>query len=90
METIRISWSVIRRPRMGRTHVSSYLPWWAGYFLLNPFRKQRQNPHVILPPYVRENMTILEPGPGMGFFTPELAWLVGASGESSALTCSQR
>lgn len=55
-------------------------PWWLGYFLLNPFRKRGQNPHKILSPYVREGMTVLEPGPGMGFFTTELAKLVGASG----------
>jgi ubiquinone/menaquinone biosynthesis C-methylase UbiE len=55
-------------------------PWWLGYFLLNPFRKRGQNPHAILSPYVREGMTVLEPGPGMGFFTPELAQLVGSSG----------
>ena len=54
-------------------------PWWLGYFLLNPFRKRRQNPHAILSPYVREGTTVLEPGPGMGFFTAELAKLVGAS-----------
>jgi ubiquinone/menaquinone biosynthesis C-methylase UbiE len=55
-------------------------PWWLGYFLLSPFRTRGQNPHNILSPYVREGMTVLEPGPGMGFFTPELARLVGISG----------
>jgi len=55
-------------------------PWWLGYFLLGPFRKRSQNPHAILSPYIREGMTVLEPGPGMGFFTPELAQLVGESG----------
>lgn len=55
-------------------------PWWLGYFLLNPFRKRSQNQHSILSPYVLEGMTVLEPGPGMGFFTPELARLVGKSG----------
>jgi ubiquinone/menaquinone biosynthesis C-methylase UbiE len=31
-------------------------------------------------PFVHEGMTVLEPGPGMGFFTTELARLVGPSG----------
>jgi tRNA A58 N-methylase Trm61 len=31
-------------------------------------------------PYVRNGMTVLEPGPGMGFFTLELARMVGPSG----------
>ncbi len=55
-------------------------PWWLGYWLLNPLRKVGQNPHDILAPYVREGMMVLEPGPGMGFFTLELARLVGPSG----------
>lgn len=60
-------------------------PWWLGYWLLNPFRKLGQNPRVILAPFVREGMTVLEPGPGMGFFTLELARLVGTSGRVIAV-----
>jgi len=55
-------------------------PWWLGYWLLNPLRKMGQNPSEILSPYVHEGMTVLEPGPGMGFFTLELARMVGRSG----------
>jgi len=60
-------------------------PWWLGYFLLNPFRRYRQNPAKILAPYVRAGMRVLEPGPGMGFFTLELARQVGASGRVIAI-----
>lgn len=60
-------------------------PWWLGYWLLSPFRKLGQNPHELLAPYVREGMTVLEPGPGMGFFTLELACLVGPSGHVVAI-----
>ncbi len=60
-------------------------PWWLGYWLLNPFRKLGQNPRTILAPYVREGMTVLEPGPGMGFFTLELARMVGPSGRVIAV-----
>src|SRR5579883_2150252 len=55
-------------------------PWWLGYFLLNPFRAWTQNPARILSPYIREGMTVLEPGAGMGFFTLELARRAGPSG----------
>lgn len=60
-------------------------PWWLGYFLLNPFRRYRENPANILTPHVRQGMTVLEPGPGMGFFTLELARMVGASGRVVAV-----
>lgn len=60
-------------------------PWWLGYFLLCPSRRRSQNPAEILSPHVREGMTVLEPGPGMGFFTLELARLVGPSGRVIAV-----
>ncbi len=61
-------------------------PWWIGYLLASPLRKwMGQNPIQILRPYVREGMTVLEPGPGMGFFTLPLAKLVGPSGRVIAV-----
>ncbi len=55
-------------------------PWWLGYFLLAPVRLLFENPRKILKPYIREGMTVLEPGSGMGYFTKEIAQLVGPSG----------
>jgi SAM-dependent methyltransferase len=55
-------------------------PWWLGYFLASPLRRISQDPVAVLSPYLREGMIVLEPGPGMGFFTIELARMVGASG----------
>ena len=55
-------------------------PWWLGYLLASPVRRLMQDPAKILAPYVREGMTVLEAGPGMGFFTVELARRVGESG----------
>ncbi len=60
-------------------------PWWLGYWLTCPLRRYGQDPATILAPYVHEGMTVLEPGPGMGFFTLELARLVGASGRVVAV-----
>ncbi|HVP54995.1 MAG TPA: methyltransferase domain-containing protein [Candidatus Eisenbacteria bacterium] len=65
-------------------------PWWLGYWLLNPLRRWRQDPRVILAPYVHEGMTVLEPGPGMGFFTLDLAHLVGPSGRVVAVDVQPR
>jgi ubiquinone/menaquinone biosynthesis C-methylase UbiE len=60
-------------------------PWWLGYFLASPLRRWLENPKEILATYVREGMTVLEPGPGMGFFTTELARRVGANGRVVAI-----
>ncbi len=60
-------------------------PWWLGYCLTWSWLRRGQDPHKLLAPYVREGMTVLEPGPGMGFFTLELARLVGSSGRVVAV-----
>lgn len=67
-------------------------PWWLGYFLASPIRRwlMREDAAQILAPYVREGMTVFEPGPGMGFFTLELARLVGASGKVVAVDLQPR
>ncbi len=56
-----------------------------GYFLISPFRRLAQNPNAIVGPFIKEGMTVLEPGPGMGFFTLALAKLVGPSGKVVAV-----
>ena len=60
-------------------------PWWIGYLLASPLRRLLYDPREMLAPYVRKGMTVLEPGPGMGYFTIELARLVGSSGRVVAL-----
>lgn len=65
-------------------------PWWVGYFLLNPLRRFVQNPARIIDPYVKEGMTVIEPGPGMGFFTLELAKKVGYSGRIIAVDIQKK
>ena len=52
-------------------------PWWIGYLLASPIRRIFQNPEEILSPFIRFGMAVLEPGPGMGFFTIPLARMVG-------------
>ena len=44
----------------------------------------------VLAPYVRQGMTALEPGPGMGFFTLELARLVSREGRVVAVDIQSR
>ena len=65
-------------------------PWWLGYLLACPLRRWAQDPAKILAPYVHEGATVLEPGPGMGFFTLPLARLVGATGRVVAVDVEPR
>jgi len=60
-------------------------PWWLGYWLASPIRKLRHDPKSILTPFVREGMTVFEPGPGMGFFTLSMARMVGHQGKVVAV-----
>jgi SAM-dependent methyltransferase len=53
-------------------------PWWIGYFLVSPIRRWMQDPEELIRPYITPGMIVLEPGPGMGFFTLPLARRVGS------------
>ncbi|MBM4161405.1 MAG: class I SAM-dependent methyltransferase [Ignavibacteria bacterium] len=55
-------------------------PWWLGYFLASPLRRLLENPEQIVGPYVREGMTVLDVGPGMGYFSLPMARMVGEDG----------
>lgn len=65
-------------------------PWWLGWLLASPLRRLLQDPARILAPHVREGMTVLEPGPGMGFFTLELARRVGPRGRVVAVDVQEQ
>ncbi|MGC4117515.1 MAG: methyltransferase domain-containing protein [Myxococcales bacterium] len=65
-------------------------PWWFGSLLASRVRKLVQDPVKILSPLVTPGATVLEPGPGMGFFTVELARLVGAQGKVVAVDLQQQ
>jgi len=65
-------------------------PWWLGYLLASPLRRMMEDPVKVVGSYVYEGMTVLEPGPGMGFFTLPLARLVGASGRVVAVDIQPR
>jgi ubiquinone/menaquinone biosynthesis C-methylase UbiE len=56
-------------------------PWYIGYLLASPLRRLFLKPEKILSPYVHSGMTVLEVGPGMGFFSLPLAKLVGEAGQ---------
>jgi SAM-dependent methyltransferase len=72
--------------------MSEYVcPWWLGYLLASPLRKLVEaDPGAILAPHVREGMLVLEPGPGMGYFTLELARRVGPAGRVVAVDIQRK
>ena len=69
---------------------SHVCPWWLGYVLVSPLRRVWQRPETILAPFVSEGKLVLEPGCGMGFFTLDLARMVGSSGRVVAVDLQER
>lgn len=65
-------------------------PPWVGYLLLNPLRRLIEDPDQVLGPFIREGMTVLEPGCGMGFFTLPLARMVGPHGRVVAVDLQEK
>jgi ubiquinone/menaquinone biosynthesis C-methylase UbiE len=60
-------------------------PWWAGYMFDNRLRRLFQKPEKILSPYLKEGMTAMDIGCGMGFFTIGMAGLVGENGSVTSV-----
>jgi ubiquinone/menaquinone biosynthesis C-methylase UbiE len=65
-------------------------PWWFGYWLASPLRRLTLNPDALLQPFIKPGMLVLEPGPGMGFFTLPLARMVGPAGRIVAVDVQQK
>jgi ubiquinone/menaquinone biosynthesis C-methylase UbiE len=63
---------------MEKQHVC---PWWLGYVLINPLRKFRHNPQKILTCHIKRGMTVMDFGPGMGYFSIPLAQMTGTEGK---------
>jgi ubiquinone/menaquinone biosynthesis C-methylase UbiE len=61
------------------------LPVVGGTASASPVRKLALNPARLLEPFVSAGISALEPGPGMGSFTLELARLVGPGGRVVAV-----
>jgi SAM-dependent methyltransferase len=65
-------------------------PWWLGFGLASPFRRLVLDPESLVAPYVEPEMMVLEPGPGMGFFTLPMARRVGTGGRVVAVDIQRR
>jgi ubiquinone/menaquinone biosynthesis C-methylase UbiE len=62
-------------------HHEHVCPWWFCFIFDNFLRKLLHNSEEILRPYVVEGNTILDIGPGMGYFSIPLARMVGEKGK---------
>ena len=69
---------------------SHVCPWWIGYLLVSPMRRWFQNPEQILSPHISDGMTVLDIGPGMGFFTIPAGRMVGDTGRVIAVDFQQK
>lgn len=65
-------------------------PVWVGYFLASGLRKLLQNPAGILSPYVKPNMTVLDIGCAMGFFSLPMAEMVKPEGKVVCVDVQRR
>ena len=56
-------------------------PWWICFTFDNLLRRLVQNPAKIIESYVHSGDTVLDVGPGMGYFSIPLAKIVGENGK---------
>jgi ubiquinone/menaquinone biosynthesis C-methylase UbiE len=65
-------------------------PRWLCFTFDNVFRKLLHDPYKILRPYIKEGDTVLDVGPGIGYFTIPLAEMVGDRGRVIAADIQQK
>ena len=65
-------------------------PWWVAYTFDNPLRRIIHNPKKVLGNYVKEGMTVMDLGCGMGYFSIGMARLVGGKGKVIAVDLQQK
>jgi len=65
-------------------------PWWFCYAFDNPVRKLFHDPYEMLSPYVKPGFTVIDIGPGMGYFTIPLLKLVGKDGRVIAVDIQEK
>ncbi|MGO9136742.1 MAG: class I SAM-dependent methyltransferase [Syntrophales bacterium] len=65
-------------------------PSWLCFTFDNPLRKIFQDPHKIFSPYIRPGYTVVDIGPGKGYFTIPMCKLVGSEGRVIAVDIQER
>jgi ubiquinone/menaquinone biosynthesis C-methylase UbiE len=78
---------ILGKLRQVNNHVC---PWWLCRSFDNPLRRIFHDPEHLLAPHVKPGMTTIDIGCGMGYFTLELARLVGPGGRVIAVDLQER
>jgi ubiquinone/menaquinone biosynthesis C-methylase UbiE len=65
-------------------------PWYCCFTFDNIFRKGFQNPYKILSGYLKVGDTVLDVGPGQGYFSIPLAKMVGENGRVIAIDIQKK
>lgn len=71
-------------------HQHRVCPWWLAYIFQTPLRRFQTPPEKVLKPYLKEGMTFVDLGAGMGFFSIRGAKIVGKSGKVIAVDIQQQ
>jgi ubiquinone/menaquinone biosynthesis C-methylase UbiE len=69
---------------------SHICPWWLAYTFDNPLRKLLHKPEKVVGPYVKEGMTVLDIGCGMGYFSIAMARITGKGGRVLSVDLQQK
>src|SRR5208283_385906 len=65
-------------------------PWWCCFTFDNPLRRLFHDAEAMLSPYIRSGFTVIDIGPGMGFFTIPMCRMVGTEGRVIAADVQQK
>ena len=65
-------------------------PWWLAYTFDNPLRRIFHKPEEIFIPYLKEGMTAIDLGCGMGYFSIGMAKLIGETGKVISVDLQQQ
>ncbi|MBN1905892.1 MAG: class I SAM-dependent methyltransferase [Deltaproteobacteria bacterium] len=74
----------------GENPAGHVCPHQIAFIFDNPIRRIFQNPNKMLRPYISEGDTAIDIGCGPGFFTIEMAKLVGSSGKVIAIDLQEK
>lgn len=72
------------------SHTTEPCKWWYAYFFDNPLRRFFHDPYALFSPYLRDGMTAVDVGCGMGYFSIAMARMVGPNGLVYAADIQQR